>query len=314
MPTNLPQPNKLQISTPCMQDINKYIASHPPERGGALLGPVGKPIITDMIPDPQAQTTGASYFPSLELTERVQQIEKCGFLEFKGVIHSHPGSLDRPSEPDKIAFREGLKINSHMPCFVAPIVTMNYNSTSSNQLREHELPLGNGKISFYAAYRSQENGVTLKTPIVEEISEEELAKILPEKPSVLNSASEFARMQLQKDLETICLSFGSDKDPEIFWTEIEEGIPILAGRVILNGDLELLFLINESYPDTPPNVLMTSPKGETEELQIPWSLEIDKSKRLVTALREVIKGHPPYRKVYGSKKKLRLPQTKIALV
>ncbi|BAY84683.1 ThiF family protein [Calothrix parasitica NIES-267] len=316
MLTNLPQSNKLQISKECLQDINKYIASHSPERGGALLGPVGKPIITDIIPDPQAQTTGASYLPSRQLTERVQQVEKRGQLEFKGVIHSHPGSLDRPSEPDKNAFDEGLKINPHMEYFVAPIVTMHHNPKrlkfwlGKNQSRDHELPLGNGKISFYVAYRSPQKGIILKTPMIEEISEEELTKILPEQPSVLNSASEIARMQLQKDLETICLSFGSNKDPEFFWTEIEAGIPILAGRVILKGDLELLFLINESYPDTPPNVLMTSPEGETEELQIPWSLEIDKSERLVTALREVIKGHPPYRKVYGPERKIALTTDK----
>ena len=292
--SNPPQPPKLRISIPCLDKINKYIASHPPERGGALLGPVGKPIITDMIPDPQAQTTGATYFPSLELTERVQQVEKLGLLEFKGVIHSHPRSLDRPSEPDKIAFREGLKINPHMEYFVAPIVTMDCDTKSmrkiqtmslffpplmnlmplssirSNQLLDHELPLGDGKISFYIAYRSQENEVTLKTPIVEEISEDKLAKILPKQAPILKSPPEIARMQLQEDLENICHIYGSDRDPEIFWTETPKGIPILAARVILNGGLELLFLINEFYPDISPNVLVTLSEREIEELQIPW--------------------------------------------
>ncbi|MEM8723243.1 MAG: ThiF family adenylyltransferase [Cyanobacteria bacterium P01_G01_bin.39] len=301
---------KLQISTSCLRNINKYIASHPSERGGALLGIVGKPIITDIIPDSQALTTGASYFPSLELTERVQQVEKRGLLEFKGVIHSHPGSLDRPSEADKIAFDEGLKINPHMKFFVAPIVTMHHNPKNSNLLLDHELPLGNGKISFYVAYRSPQEVTILKTPIIEKISSEEVAKILPKQSPILNAALENAWMQLQKDLETICLSFGSDRDPKTFPTEIEEGIPILAGRVILNGGLELLFLINEFYPGTPPNVLMTSSEGETEELQIPWSLEIDKSKRLITSLREVIKGHAPYQKVYGPERRIALTTDK----
>ena len=231
-------------------------------------------------------------------------------FEFKGVIHSHPGSLDRPSEPDKFAFSEGLKINPHMEYFVAPIVTMNCNSTSSNQLLDHELPVGDGKISFYVAYRSPPDGIILNTPIIEEISEEELAKILPQQSSVLNSRSQLTWMHLQKDLETICNMFRNDREPEIFWTETEKGIPILAGRVILNGGLELLFLINESYPDTPPNVLVTLSEGETEELQIPWSLKINKSERLATALREVIQGHGPYRKVYGPEKKIALTTDK----
>lgn len=291
-----PEIPNLLISTLCLQKINKYIASHPPERGGALLGPVGQSIVTDMIPDSQALTTGASYHPSLELTERVQQVERCQPLEFKGVIHSHPGYLDRPSGPDEIAMEEGLKINRHMPYFVAPIVTMH---RDCNQLLDHELPLGLAKISFYIAYRSHRDRVTLKTLPVQEISEEELAKIVPTQPSIIKSPRELARMQLQKDLKTICQTFGSDIPPEIFLTEIKEGIPILAGRVILNGGLELLFLINDSYPDTSPIVLVTLSEGKTEEVQIPWSLEIHESERLVTALGSIIKGHGPYRKVYG---------------
>lgn len=301
---NSPQVSNLQISTLCLQKINKYIASHPPERGGALLGPVGQSIVTDMIPDSQALTTGASYHPSRELTKEVQKVEmREPLLEFKGVIHSHPGGLDHPSTTDEIAMEEGLDINPHMPYFVAPIVTMQGNS---NQLLTHELRLGAAKISFYIAYRSQIDRVTLKIQPVKEISEEEVKKILQTQSSVINSPWEVARLQLQKDLESICQAFGSNRDTEIFCTEIREESPILAGRVILNGDLELLLLINESYPNTSPIVLVTLSEGQTEEVQIPWSLEIHESKRLVIALESFIKGPGPYRKVYGPLGKLAL--------
>ncbi len=301
--SNSPKILTLLISTPCLKKINEYIANHPPERGGALLGPVGRPIVTDVILDSQALTTGASYHPSLKLTEYVQQVEKSQPLEFKGVIHSHPSSLDRPSGPDEIAMEEGLKLNPHMPYFVAPIVTMQRDGApppphrgDRRQLSDYELPLGLAKISFYIAYRSHGDGVRLKAVPVEEISEEELTQTVPTQPSGL----EFQGIRLRRDLENICHTFGSNIPPEIFVTEIEKGILIPAGRVILNGGLELLFLINNSYPYTSPIVLVTPPEGKTEEVQIPWSLEISESgERLVTALQRIIRGNGPYQRVYG---------------
>lgn len=60
----------LYISESVLHFIQTEIANHPPERSGAILGPVGQPIITrfhfDL--DEEAQTSSASYLPSPQLT------------------------------------------------------------------------------------------------------------------------------------------------------------------------------------------------------------------------------------------------------
>ena len=78
---------KLYISESVMREIQTAISDHAPERGGAILGPVGQPIITHFLLDEEAHTSGASYLPSPQLTQRVQQLEMMKRLEFKGVIH-----------------------------------------------------------------------------------------------------------------------------------------------------------------------------------------------------------------------------------
>ncbi|MEG4507157.1 hypothetical protein QUA81_26100 [Microcoleus sp. F6_B4] len=81
----------LYISESVLHFIQTEIANHPPERSGAILGPVGQPIITrfhfDL--DEEAQTSSASYLPFPQLTQRVQQLEMIERLKFKDVICSN---------------------------------------------------------------------------------------------------------------------------------------------------------------------------------------------------------------------------------
>lgn len=53
----------LSISKNALHQIYQDIGLHLPERGGALLGPIGQAVITHFILDDQAQTSGASYLP-----------------------------------------------------------------------------------------------------------------------------------------------------------------------------------------------------------------------------------------------------------
>jgi molybdopterin/thiamine biosynthesis adenylyltransferase/proteasome lid subunit RPN8/RPN11 len=280
----------LYILSSILQEIEQAIAIHPAERGGALLGPVSKPIITHFIFDNMAQTTGSTYHPSQELTQRVQEVELRQGLEFKGVIHSHPGGFDRLSGFDEDAVLEGLNLNPHLPCFFAPIIS---NKGLLQGLGDHELPLDNGKkISCYAAYR-QNRGIRVETIAVQQISEPELIQIQPtmQSPAVQT-------IPLLADLQQLCDFFGSNTPPETFVTEFEEKT-IPAGQVII-GDLELLFLASASYPVHKPILLITPAGGDTEEVEIPWLSATPPAERLLTAVKTIITGNAPYHKVYGT--------------
>lgn len=103
-----------------LAEVNAFIGSRQPECGGALLGIPDSNLITKFIPDPNATVSGASYFPSNELTGEVQELEKRTGVEFKGVVHSHPGGLDHPSGQDLNAFKLGLDLNRRLRAFVGP--------------------------------------------------------------------------------------------------------------------------------------------------------------------------------------------------
>lgn len=272
------------ISENALRQIYRQIALYPPERGGALLGPTGKNAISHFILDRSGQTSGASYLPSPTLTRFVQQMEREMNLEFKGVIHSHPGGLDRPSGPDEDAMLEGLKINPHIPCFVAPIVTLR---APRQALHDHELPLGSGKISFYAAYR-QGDGIRVETLPMQSIHESEMTPMQPELPSVTHL--------IEIDLGRVRRALGGDRPPMIFITEME-GQDMPAGCLNLNG-LELLFLFGNTYPTTPPILLATLTGKDTEQVELPWSLQTPAEERLIAAVNSVIQGRGPYQKVY----------------
>lgn len=275
----------LSISKNALHQIYHDIGLYPPERGGALLGPIGQAVITHFILDDQARTSGASYLPSPQLTQRVQQMELQQNLEFKGVIHSHPGGYDRPSGPDEEAMWEGLKINPHIPFFVAPIVTL---VTPNQPLRPHELALGQGKISFYAAYR-QGNGVRVETLPVQSIQEAELSLMQHNRLTSLSTT-------VQNDLNRVQRALGSTQPPVIFTTPIE-GRDLLAGCLPLDG-LELLFIFSESYPTTPPILLATLAQQDTEQVELPWLLVTPPEERLVAAVTRLVTGHGPYRKLF----------------
>lgn len=131
-----------------IEQFKRDIASHAPERGGALLGPRHTNLVSRFIFDPQAKTTAASYFPSDQLIENVEQEERTTGLSFKGIVHSHPNGMDRPSKGDLHAFACNLAANPRLGSFIAPII-------SSGVAKErHEISLGsNTKLSCFEAFR-----------------------------------------------------------------------------------------------------------------------------------------------------------------
>ena len=134
-----------------MAEIDRSIAQREPEQGGALLGAPDSNLISHFIFDEDAEVSQVTYLPSKRLIKTVQEFEKQDGLQFKGVIHSHPGMMDHPSGQDHHAFASQLTHNLHMGRFIAPIVTrLPHNK---KKLKSHELALGDGaKLSCYQAF------------------------------------------------------------------------------------------------------------------------------------------------------------------
>ncbi|MDQ2809771.1 MAG: ThiF family adenylyltransferase [Chloroflexota bacterium] len=267
----------LYISQTVLHEIETMIAAHPPERGGMLFGPPKQEIISRFLFDEWAETTSVTYRPSDTITRRIQEIEVQEGLEFKGVIHSHPGGFDRPSTQDQHELNVGLQLNPHLPFYLAPIVT-----NIAEDAKSHEILIEGGKVSFFCAYRKKGGGIYLK-PIPTEI-------IVPTTMEVPN--------YMERDLERICQEFGGMDQPEVFRTTMA-GVGVWAGKVLLDGNLELIFLFNELYPALPPLLLVKQDGKDTEQIQITWELELPAEERLLVALRKVFTPPGPYRKVYG---------------
>lgn len=248
--------------------IARLIAAHPPEKGGALLGIIGEPFVTKFIFDEHARTTSASYQPSRELAAQVKEMEVAENLEFKGVIHSHPGRFDRPSAQDERELLVGLDLNPHMPHYLVPIVTT---MPPLKPLDTHELACGSGKISFFAAYRKG-RGAQVRRIAVREVP-------------------------MQQDMENVRIAFGGTTPSEVFTTTVQ-GVDMIAARLQLDG-LELLALTSNLYPAVAPLFLVTAMDGTTEQVQAPWLLALPPEERLLTAVRSFLFPPAPYRRVFG---------------
>lgn len=249
-------------------EITRLIAAHPPERGGALLGGVGEPFISRLIFDEHARTTDTSYQPSRELAAEVKRMELSNNLEFKGIVHSHPGTLDRPSAHDKIELAVGLDLNPHMPFYLAPIITT---IMPADALGQHELPCGDGKISFFAASRTLQ-GVQVRQIVVREVP-------------------------MQQDMEKVRAAFGGIAAPEVFTTNVE-GVEMVAARLQMDG-LELLVLTSSLYPAVAPLFLVTNRAGMTEQMQAPWLLALPPAERLLAAVKTFLMPPGPYHRAFG---------------
>jgi proteasome lid subunit RPN8/RPN11 len=103
-------------------EIRDRIAAHPPERGGALYGPRHYPFVTHFEFDPDGLTSDVSYVPSTRLIENVPRVERETGLQFKGIVHSHPRGLTRPSGGDEQTVGSFFRLNPHIAQMALPIV------------------------------------------------------------------------------------------------------------------------------------------------------------------------------------------------
>ena len=126
--------------------IGTHIARHAPERGGALYGPRGRPVITHFEYDADAETTAVSYVPSSRLIRNVVDVERGTGLQFKGIVHSHPAGFIRPSSGDAQTVQSFFRLNPHVSGIALPIV------------QEIRVDDGGAAQSFMHCYRAERRG------------------------------------------------------------------------------------------------------------------------------------------------------------
>jgi len=115
-----------------LNEIALTIGTRTPETGGALFGPDNSNLVSLFVFDKKARTTAITYTPSTELIRRIPEIEMRDGVIFKGVIHSHPRRLDRPSGPDLSAFRRTLDTNPRLRSLITPIVNLDGGSKQAD--------------------------------------------------------------------------------------------------------------------------------------------------------------------------------------
>jgi hypothetical protein len=247
-----------------LRAIEVALAALPAERGGALLGPRGRPLVTRLEPDPEVSGSAVSWRPSRALDARVKALEREDGLELKGLVHSHPPGHDRPSPQDAAEVGEGLRRNGHLGLYLAPIVT----AGPRGPLEPHEVPLPSGKISFYEGVRGGDAGAGP-------------AELRPLRVEVV---------PLLRDVEAAAAALGA-AEAEVLVSWLGE-VPLPAGRIELPDGGELLVLASEAYPALPPLALLTPAGDEPRQLQLAWPLDALEAGRLARALRSALDAPP----------------------
>ncbi len=232
----------ITILDSAVANIAEMVGQHRPERGGALLGPPGQPLVTDFLYDPDGHVTGASYNISNSLRRRIRDLElSTSALQLKGILHSHPGFLDRPSNQDHNAFADMLVRNPTMGSFIAPIVTQ-------SELRDsgHELALGHtgAKLSMF------------------------LALPLPGRQGVAVNPTGVRVLKLHDPMTAVAARLGAST-PERPQLRLFGGDLLLTSSFVLPDGSDLIVVMPMSAM-VAPTVLFTPAGGEPTTLPLRW--------------------------------------------
>lgn len=254
----------LYIDDHVLEMIKREIGDLPPERGGALLGEPGRPMITKFIFDPLAYTTRSTYMPSRRLNQLVRQAEKEEGLEYKGIIHSHPGGYDHPSSQDLRELRTGLNLNKHMPYYLVPIVTELRESCTN----DHEVASGKMKVSFYAGFRQEQQEEDSFPRSVNSLHLFRQPEVQLKKMKV----HVIPKDRFTRDLEVLTKSMIGVKNPQTYTVD-QDDEPMMAGSIEVEGLLDLLIVTDLTYPRSNPSILITFKNGDQEQHNPPWKVE-----------------------------------------
>ncbi|MGW5456007.1 Mov34/MPN/PAD-1 family protein [Nocardia sp. NPDC003979] len=137
----------ISIVDSALTAIDQHVAAHPPERGGGLLGPLGMPLITSFLPDPDAISATATFRFSVAFQRALTRVELVEpDLELKGIVHSHTEGAEHPSAADLVAFADCLRLTPWLGRYVTPIVTR-----QNQRTEDHHVLLPNGVMSVFVS-------------------------------------------------------------------------------------------------------------------------------------------------------------------
>jgi proteasome lid subunit RPN8/RPN11 len=258
-----------------LAEIDGFIAAHPPERGGALVGPVGQPVVSLFLPDPHAVVTGVTYTPSEALRQRVAHTERGNAaLELKGIVHSHPSGMDHPSDGDYRAYADSLRKAPWLGRFICPIVTSRAHWEAGDP---HRVRLNAGVISVYVA-EARSGGTVHVEPA--------RLRVIP----------------FRRDVTLLAGRLGASVESAGMHTEVDG--TLYAAAMLRDDTTDVTALFPMLYPTAPPVILLTrraetagttslselsasiANGQETATVAVPlhWNLNVDAHDRLATAL------------------------------
>lgn len=240
------------------REILEQIAYHEPERGGALYGPKGYPLVTHFEYDPEAETSAASYIPSTRLIASVPRVERTTGLQFKGIIHSHPAGYTRPSGGDQNTVASFFRLNPHFSSIALPIV---------QQVPRENSVDSTGYIHWYRADRRRDASSESQSSIssLRLTVGAQLVEIVREDHFVVPLSSHVA---------TICnqlSSYDAVFDVNMKVQHLKIANAELFGLVVNSERVnEFMFFITLDYPTVAPLILYRR-LGETKTLMVPWN-------------------------------------------
>ncbi|MFO1440260.1 MAG: Mov34/MPN/PAD-1 family protein [Verrucomicrobiaceae bacterium] len=256
-----------------MSEIELLIEQHPPERGGVLFGPIGKELITHFVFDKDASTTSVTYTPSEGIRTMVPEIEAKTGLEYKGVVHSHPGALDRLSYGDEIAAANALANNPHLAKIFLPVISQ----PSSPKPKSHEINLGRSKLSAYAALRTTD-GSSKKVRI-----QAESVRTFGLKTDLCAALAEVVgALEFQSEASVL-------SKPTVL--DIQNGIGISYSFNL--DELDVIVIGNEGYPTFAPLLLFSLNKGQAQTSSISWKMDGDPIRNLTVGINFLVQQHLP---------------------
>ncbi len=253
-----------------LEEIVDTVGQFQAETGGALLGAYAQSLVTGFVFDPEATTTGASYVPSAGLTDAVQRRELADGLQFKGVVHSHPGAMANPSGPDLHSFGVGLAANRELGRYLAPIVTFVEPGPADNRISFDDV-----HVNFHVAVLTAAGEVVVR----------------PCRPRVLWFARDCRRLAAQLGRREVRFS-----------TEPLGDHYVASAEIRCSRHHTLTLAVPAAYPAVAPLALFHDARTDTtEQLDLRWPLTVDPDDRLFHALadRDLAPGTAPNALMFG---------------
>ncbi|MER6950822.1 Mov34/MPN/PAD-1 family protein, partial [Nonomuraea sp. NPDC000554] len=235
---------RVRVTDHALDAIVARIGGVPPEAGGALLGPPGTDLVTGLVLDEQAAVTDVRYRTSEWLIEEVGRVQRAGAARFKGIAHSHPAALPRPSDQDRREFGRSLGLNPHLGRFLAPIVTHDDRPPQAHELVSHGI-----RVSWFGA-----------------VSVAGRTEVLPMHPLVLPVSASLERAGACEVGE-----------PELLTVD---GVPVLAVQARFDPLPSVsAVLFGVDFPAVPPALVTHG-----SPVALPWELSAAPADRLALAV------------------------------